>query len=52
MMTSPASNASRRISLPRDSAGYSQQRARLEAEGVEFVGERVVKAYLWEAAGH
>ena len=44
-------NASRRISFPRDSAGYQRQRSKLEAEGVEFVGERVASQHLWDAQG-
>ncbi|MDP6376819.1 MAG: MGMT family protein [Pseudomonadales bacterium] len=42
-------NARREISFPPGSAGYVRQRSRLEAEGVEFVGERVVKTFLWDA---
>ena len=40
-------NASLRISLRADSDGHSVQRRRLEAEGVEFVGERVASAHRW-----
>ena len=40
-------NASLRISLRADSDGHNVQRRRLEAEGVEFVGERVVSAHRW-----
>jgi methylated-DNA-protein-cysteine methyltransferase-like protein len=42
-------NASLRISLPKDGAGYRRQRSRLEAEGVEFVGDRVVRGRRWDA---
>ena len=34
-------NAQGRISFPADSDGYRRQKARLEAEGVEFAGERI-----------
>ena len=40
-------NASLRISLRADSDGHNVQRRRLEAEGVEFVGERVASAHRW-----
>lgn len=40
-------NASLRISLRADSDGHNVQRRRLEAEGVEFVGERVASTYRW-----
>ena len=40
-------NASLRISLRADSDGHNLQRRRLEAEGVEFVGERVASAHRW-----
>ncbi len=40
-------NASLRISLRADSHGHNVQRRRLEAEGVEFVGERVASAHRW-----
>ncbi len=40
-------NASLRISLRADSDGHSVQRRRLEAEGVEFIGERIAPAHRW-----
>ena len=40
-------NASLRISLRIGSNGHTVQRRRLEGEGVEFIGERVVSAYRW-----
>ncbi len=40
-------NASLRISLRADRDGHNVQRRRLEAEGVEFVGERVASAHRW-----
>ena len=40
-------NASLRISLRADSDGHNVQRRRLEAEGVEFVGERVASVHRW-----
>lgn len=44
-------NASLKISLRRGSAGHQEQRGRLEAEGIEFVGERIPRAFRWEAEG-
>jgi len=42
-------NAQGRISFPIDSDGYNRQRERLEAEGVEFTGERInLKIYRWD----
>ena len=42
-------NAQGRISFPLDSDGYRRQRERLEAEGVEFIGERInLKVYRWD----
>ncbi len=43
-------NASLRIST-RVGGNENLQRKRLEAEGVEFVGERVAAAHRWEATG-
>lgn len=40
-------NASLRIAT-RAGASTNLQRERLEAEGVEFVGERVARAHRWE----
>jgi len=40
-------NASMRISLRSGSTGHNLQRSRLEAEGVEFIGERVASAHRW-----
>lgn len=41
-------NAGLRISLREGSDGHLLQRKRLETEGVEFVGPRVVKDFRWE----
>ena len=41
-------NASLRIST-RAGGAVSTQRQRLEAEGVEFVGERVARGHRWDA---
>ncbi len=41
-------NASLRISMR--PGGTSRQRQRLEAEGIEFVGERVARGHRWEAS--
>ena len=43
-------NASLRIST-RVGGSENVQRRRLEAEGVEFVGERVAAAHRWDTAG-
>ena len=43
-------NASLKISQRPGSGGHIEQRRRLLAEGVEFVGERIPKAYRWEAS--
>ena len=40
-------NASLHISTRAGSNGHNVQRQRLEAEGVEFVGERVASAHRW-----
>ena len=41
-------NAGGRISLPGGSAGYREQRARLEAEGVVFRGDRLdLRRFRW-----
>ncbi|MGE0622742.1 MAG: MGMT family protein [Pseudomonadales bacterium] len=42
-------NASLRISHRAGSGGHLQQRQRLEAEGVTFVGERIPRQFRWEA---
>jgi methylated-DNA-protein-cysteine methyltransferase-like protein len=42
-------NASLKISQRPGSGGHLTQKRRLVAEGVEFVGERIPKAYRWEA---
>jgi methylated-DNA-protein-cysteine methyltransferase-like protein len=42
-------NASLKISQRPGSGGHLEQRKRLLAEGVEFVGERIPKAYRWDA---
>lgn len=42
-------NAQGRISFPLDSDGYRRQRERLEADGIEFTGERIsLKQYRWD----
>jgi len=42
-------NAQGRISFPLDSDGYRRQRERLEADGIEFTGERIsLKHYRWD----
>lgn len=41
-------NAARRLSPRGDPAAVVRQRARLEAEGVRFSGDRVLAAYLWQ----
>ncbi|MCV6590516.1 MAG: MGMT family protein [Marinobacterium sp.] len=42
-------NAQGRISFALDSDGYKRQRQRLEADGVEFIGERInLKVYRWD----
>ena len=43
-------NASLKISQRPGTGGHQEQRRRLLAEGVEFTGERIPKAYLWEAS--
>ena len=43
-------NASLKISQRPGSGGHIEQRRRLLAEGVEFVGERIPKAYRWKAS--
>lgn len=43
-------NASLKISQREGSGGHREQKRRLLAEGVEFVGERIAKAYRWEAS--
>lgn len=44
-------NAQGRISLPPGSAAHEEQRRRLRAEGVRFVGGRVdLRRYRWMAA--
>lgn len=43
-------NASLKISQRPGSDGHLEQKKRLLAEGVEFVGERVPKAYRWDAS--
>ena len=43
-------NASLKISQRPGSGGHHEQKKRLAAEGVEFVGERIPKAYRWEAS--
>ena len=42
-------NASLKISERGDSDSHQAQRQRLNAEGVEFVGERIPKAFRWDA---
>ena len=44
-------NATLRISL-RSGSGQTLQRQRLEAEGVEFIGERVAAAHRWSARAY
>jgi len=42
-------NAQGRISFPLDSDGYRRQRERLEADGIEFTGERInLRVYRWD----
>jgi methylated-DNA-protein-cysteine methyltransferase-like protein len=43
-------NASLKISQRRGSVGHIEQKKRLLSEGVEFVGERIPKAYRWDAS--
>jgi methylated-DNA-protein-cysteine methyltransferase related protein len=44
-------NAQGRISFPRGSAAFREQKQRLEADGVAFVGGRVdLERYRWRAA--
>jgi methylated-DNA-protein-cysteine methyltransferase-like protein len=43
-------NASLKISQRRGSSGHIEQKKRLLGEGVEFVGERIPKAYRWDAS--
>lgn len=43
-------NASLKISQRRGSSGHLRQRELLEAEGVEFVGERIPRSFRWEAS--
>ena len=43
-------NASLKISQRPGSGGHREQKKRLLREGVEFVGERIPKAYRWEAS--
>ena len=40
-------NAGLRISLRAGTAGRNEQRQRLEAEQVEFIGERIARGYRW-----
>jgi methylated-DNA-protein-cysteine methyltransferase-like protein len=40
-------NAGLRLSLPPGSHGQVLQRQRLEHEGVEFIGQRIARAYRW-----
>lgn len=41
-------NSQGRISFPLDSERYQVQRQKLEAEQIEFIGERIqLKAYRW-----
>jgi methylated-DNA-protein-cysteine methyltransferase-like protein len=42
-------NASLKISQRPGTGSHLEQRRRLLAEGVEFAGERIPKAYRWEA---
>ena len=42
-------NASLKISVRGDSDSHQAQRQRLIKEGVEFVGERIPKAFRWDA---
>ena len=42
-------NASGRISLRSGTDGHREQRTRLEAEGVEFIGERISRQCRWTA---
>jgi len=42
-------NATLRISQRRGSDGHTEQRRRLEAEGISFVGERIPRQFRWEA---
>ena len=42
-------NAGLKISQRQGSAGHLEQRRRLEAEGIEFVGERIPASFRWEA---
>ena len=41
-------NAGRQISRRGDPDGESEQRRRLEQEGITFVGPRIAKAHLWD----
>lgn len=42
-------NAQGRISFPVGSAGYQRQRAKLEAEGIEFIGDKISLAQFgWD----
>jgi methylated-DNA-protein-cysteine methyltransferase-like protein len=43
-------NASLKISQRPGSGGHREQKKRLLTEGVEFVGERIVKACRWDAS--
>ena len=43
-------NASLKIAQRPGSGGHLEQKRRLLAEGVEFTGERIARAYRWEAA--
>ena len=43
-------NASLKISQRPGTDGHLEQRRRLLAEGVEFTGERIPKAFRWEAS--
>jgi methylated-DNA-protein-cysteine methyltransferase-like protein len=43
-------NASLKISQRPGSGSHREQKRRLLGEGVEFVGERIPKAYRWEAS--
>lgn len=46
-------NAQGRISFPLDSENYKRQREKLEADGIEFNGERInLQIYRWNALIH
>jgi methylated-DNA-protein-cysteine methyltransferase-like protein len=42
-------NAGLKISQRPGSGGHRLQRQRLEAEGIEFVGERIPRTFRWDA---